>query len=74
MSDATVAFVGLARLQRQYRRISAIDMTEAHYVDASIAESMTCTCGSPCRYHGEQSSGSYVALAVCKQCGKEREF
>jgi len=49
--------------------------TEAQMIDAEIAERMTCRrCGGPCRYEGYQRNGSYIALAVCKWCGREEEL
>jgi len=47
---------------------------EAEQIDAHQAEHMTCECGGECYYCGFHRVGSYIALAVCRECGREREF
>ena len=48
---------------------------EIEELDGEIAESMTCPlCGGSCRYEPYHKEGSYIALAVCNDCGHEQAF
>jgi len=49
---------------------------EAMDIDAPIAEGTPCPkCGGQMHYEAYTSpTGSYIALAVCNQCGNEVEF
>jgi hypothetical protein len=52
---------------------------EAEAIDVQVAEALRCPhCGGPMRYEGyhRQHNGhtEYVALAVCKDCGREIAF
>jgi superfamily II helicase len=49
----------------------------AEMIDRPIAEAMTCRrCKSKMRYepYYRRETGSYIALAVCPNCGAEVEF
>ena len=47
--------------------------TEA--LDATIVALMRCPkCRGKMHYEGYHNDGSYIALAVCNQCGYEKEF
>lgn len=46
-----------------------------YQIDAEIAFGMYCPkCGARCVYEGWHKNGSYIALAVCRDCGHEEEF
>ena len=48
---------------------------EAEQIDAEIVEEMRCRhCGGQLRYEPYTAQGSYIALAVCVDCGREVEF
>ena len=45
--------------------------------DAEVVEGSKCSkCGGPMHYEGYHNAdtGSYIALAVCNDCGYEEEF
>jgi len=49
--------------------------TDTERLDAKIVALMRCPkCRSKMHYEGYHNDGSYVALAVCNQCGYEKEF
>jgi len=49
--------------------------TEVEALDGQIVALMRCPkCRSKMHYEGYHNDGSYVALAVCNQCGYEKEF
>jgi len=48
---------------------------EAEQIDAEIVAKMKCRrCKSQMRYEPWTRPGSYIALAVCPNCGAEVEF
>jgi len=47
---------------------------EAEQIDSGVVRGMRCKCGGECYYCGFHRVGSYIALAVCRECGREREF
>ena len=48
---------------------------EAEEIDTQVAERMPCPrCGGHCHYEGWHMEGSYIALAVCDDCGYTIEF
>ena len=48
---------------------------EAMDIDAPIAEGIPCSeCGGQMHYEGYYNGKSYIALAVCNDCGREVEF
>jgi len=48
---------------------------EAEAIDMEVVASMKCRrCGGRCTYDGWHTSGSYVAMAICQECGHEEEF
>jgi hypothetical protein len=48
---------------------------EAGLIDTKVAKSTTCKkCGGSCHYEGWHKPGSYIALAVCNNCGHVVEF
>lgn len=48
---------------------------EAEEIDSKIAEQIRCPiCGGRCGYDAWHKEGSYIALAVCGDCGYEQEF
>jgi len=43
--------------------------------DAEMVAAMRCRkCGGAMHFEGYYRDGSYIALAVCNQCGNEEEF
>jgi hypothetical protein len=48
---------------------------EADQGDAEVVEGMRCRrCGGKMHFEGYHTDTSYIALAVCNECGKEVEF
>ena len=48
---------------------------KAEHIDAEIVRKMRCRkCGGHMRYEPWVNGNSYVALAVCRDCGNEVEF
>ena len=49
--------------------------SEAESIDQEIAGGMECRlCGGSCYYEGYHRPGSYVAMAICLDCGYEEAF
>ena len=49
--------------------------SEVEELDAKIIEGGHCKrCGGRVHYEGYHNDTSYIALAVCDQCGREEEF
>ena len=65
---------GYELIQCGYRPYSPSQ--EVAEMDAEIAEAQPCSkCGGPMHYEAyTNESGSYIALAVCNDCGYEEEF
>ena len=48
---------------------------EAEAMDGAEARRMTCqACGAPCRFDAYHRPGSYIALAICVDCGYVEAF
>jgi transcription elongation factor Elf1 len=48
---------------------------EIEELDGEIAEKIPCPkCNGSCHYEAWHKSGSYIALAVCNDCGHETAF